>query len=86
MPSNRGNRKWIEYHDQHALHEIILYHEIGTYKLQIAQSTFTDTGDGRIEPQGLFSIISLKSVWGTLGLEVEEFGQHTIVDTCFRRF
>jgi len=71
--------------DQHALHEIILYHEIER-NLQASKSLsqrLLIPEMIELSPKDFFSIISLKEYLGTLGLEVEEFGQHTIVIRAF---
>ncbi len=71
--------------DQHALHEIILYHEIER-SLQASKSLsqrLLIPEMIELSPKDFFSIISLKEYLGTLGLEVEEFGQHTIVIRAF---
>ncbi|OHB40498.1 MAG: hypothetical protein A2069_00710 [Planctomycetes bacterium GWB2_41_19] len=71
--------------DQHALHEIILYHEIER-NLQSSKSLsqrLLIPEMVELSPKDFFSIISLKEYLGTLGLEVEEFGQHTIVIRAF---
>ena len=71
--------------DQHALHEIILYHEIER-SLQASKSLsqrLLIPEMVELSPKDFFSIISLKEYLGTLGLEVEEFGQHTIVVRAF---
>jgi len=71
--------------DQHALHEIILYHEIER-SLQASRSLsqrLLIPEMVELSPKDFFSIISLKEYLGTLGLEVEEFGQHTIVVRAF---
>jgi len=71
--------------DQHALHEIILYHEIER-NLQASKSLsqrLLIPEMVELSPKDFFSIISLKEYLGTLGLEVEEFGQHTIVIRAF---
>src|SRR3989339_2050828 len=71
--------------DQHALHEIILYHEIER-NLQASKSLsqrLLIPEMIELSPKDFFSIISLKEYLGTLGLDVEEFGQHTIVVRAF---
>ncbi|HHT9116938.1 MAG: DNA mismatch repair endonuclease MutL [Planctomycetes bacterium] len=71
--------------DQHALHEIILYHEIER-NLQASKSLsqrLLIPEMVELSPKDFFSIISLKEYLETLGLEVEEFGQHTIVIRAF---
>jgi len=71
--------------DQHALHEIILYHEIER-NLQSSKSLsqrLLIPEMVELSPKDFFSIISLKEYLGTLGLEVEEFGQHTLVIRAF---
>ncbi len=71
--------------DQHALHEIILYHKIErdmraskslSQRLLIPELV-------ELSPKDFFSIISLKDYLGELGVEVEEFGQHTMVIRAF---
>jgi len=71
--------------DQHALHEIILYHEIER-NLQASKSLsqrLLIPEMIELSPKDFFSIISLKEYLETLGLEVEEFGQHTLVIRAF---
>ena len=67
------------------MHEIILYHEIER-SLQASKSLsqrLLIPEMVELSPKDFFSIISLKEYLGTLGLEVEEFGQHTIVVRAF---
>ncbi len=71
--------------DQHALHEIILYHEIER-SLQDSRSLsqrLLIPEMVELSPKDFFSIISLKEHLVSLGLEVEEFGQRTIVVRAF---
>jgi len=71
--------------DQHALHEIILYHEIErsisaskslSQRLLIPELV-------ELSPKDFYNIISLKDYLEKLGIEIEEFGQHTIVIRAF---
>ncbi len=71
--------------DQHALHEIILYHEIErsisaskslSQRLLIPELVELSLKD-------FYNIISLKDYLEKLGIEIEEFGQHTIVIRAF---
>lgn len=71
--------------DQHALHEIILYHEIEknmeiskplSQRLLIPELL-------ELSPKDFFTINSLKEHLGTLGIEIEEFGHCTIVIRAF---
>lgn len=71
--------------DQHALHEIILYHEIErdihaskTVRQRLLIPELIELG-----PKDFFNIISLKDYLGELGVEIEEFGQCTIVIRSF---
>jgi DNA mismatch repair protein MutL len=66
--------------DQHALHEIVLYHKIleqikstrlATQKLLIPELI-------ELSPRDYVTIINLKEELNTLGLEIEEFGKSTI--------
>ncbi|MDO8142175.1 MAG: DNA mismatch repair endonuclease MutL, partial [Candidatus Brocadiales bacterium] len=63
--------------DQHALHEIILYHEIerSLHASKSLSQRLLIPEMVELSPKDFFSIISLKEYLGTLGLEVEEFGQ-----------
>ncbi len=71
--------------DQHALHEIILYHEIErsisaskslSQRLLIPELV-------ELSPKDFYNIISLKDYLEKLGIEIEEFGQHTVVIRAF---
>lgn len=71
--------------DQHALHEIILYHEIernlnasGSISQRLLIPELIE-----LSPKDFFSIIGLKESLGAVGIEVEEFGQNTIVVRAF---
>lgn len=71
--------------DQHALHEIILYHEIER-NLQGAQSAsqrLLIPEMIELSPKDFFSVTSIKQYLGDLGVEIEEFGQRTIVIRSF---
>lgn len=71
--------------DQHALHEIILYHEIerGMRVSKSPSQRLLIPELVELGPKDFFSIISLKECLGALGVEVEEFGQYTIVIRAF---
>ena len=66
--------------DQHALHEIILYHEIWEHikmsKLAIQKLLIPELIE--LTPRDFVAIMSLKNEFDTLGLEIEEFGKSTI--------
>ena len=71
--------------DQHALHEIILYHEIEKHvhssKLPSQRLLIPELVD--LSPKDFFSIIDLKEHLGGVGIEIEEFGHNTIVIRSF---
>lgn len=71
--------------DQHALHEIILYHEIerNMHKSQTVSQRLLIPEMIELSPRDFFSITSLKNYLGELGIEIEEFGQRTIVIRAF---
>jgi len=71
--------------DQHALHEIILYHEIerGLCTSKPLSQRLLIPELVELSPKDFFSIIRLKEYLGEMGIEVEEFGQHTIVVRAF---
>ncbi len=67
--------------DQHALHEIILYHEI---KQRITQSKLISQQLLipeliELSPKDFFSMLNLKEGLERLGMAIEEFGQNTII-------
>lgn len=66
--------------DQHALHEIVLYHEIWkqikTSRLAIQKLLIPEIIE--LSPRDYVTIIGLKKELDTLGLEIEEFGKSTI--------
>ena len=66
--------------DQHALHEIILFHEIWSYikssKLAIQKLLIPELIE--LTPSDFVTIMNLKNEFCTLGLEVEEFGKSTV--------
>ncbi|ODS31894.1 MAG: DNA mismatch repair protein [Candidatus Scalindua rubra] len=66
--------------DQHALHEIVLYHEIWeqikSSKLAVQKLLIPELTE--LTPRDYVTIISLKKELGTLGMEIEEFGKSTI--------
>ncbi len=71
--------------DQHALHEIILYHEIekGLRTSKPLSQRLLIPELVELGPKDYFSIISLKEYLGELGVEIEEFGQRTVVVRAF---
>ncbi|HHT9129630.1 MAG TPA: DNA mismatch repair endonuclease MutL [Candidatus Brocadiaceae bacterium] len=71
--------------DQHALHEIILYHEIersisasNPLSQRLLMPELVE-----LSPKDFHSIISLKDYLEKLGIEIEEFGQRTVVIRAF---
>ncbi len=66
--------------DQHALHEIILYHEIWKQikSSKLVKQNMLIPELIELSPRDYVSIMSLKNELGTLGLEIEEFGKSTI--------
>ncbi|HHT9126041.1 MAG TPA: DNA mismatch repair endonuclease MutL [Candidatus Brocadiia bacterium] len=67
--------------DQHALHEIILYHEI---KQRITQSKLVSQQLLipeliELSPKDFFTMLNLKDGLERLGMAVEEFGQNTVI-------
>ncbi len=100
MPEGNKPRRYFQVHnayiveetsdglniiDQHALHEIILYHEIEknvhASKLPSQRLLIPELVD--LSPKDFFSIIDLKEHLGALGIEIEEFGHNTIVIRSF---
>lgn len=71
--------------DQHALHEIILYHEIerGMLTSKPLSQRLLIPELVELGPKDYFSILSLKGYLGELGVEIEEFGQRTVVVRAF---
>ena len=71
--------------DQHALHEIILYHEIekGINDSKSLSQRLLIPELVELSPKDFFNVLSLKEYLGVLGIEIEEFGQHTIVIRAF---
>ena len=66
--------------DQHALHEIILYHEmweqIKSSKLAIQKLLIPELIE--LTPYDFVTIMNLRNEFDTLGIEIEEFGKSTI--------
>ncbi len=66
--------------DQHALHEIILFHEIWNHikssKLAIQKLLIPELIE--LTPSDFVTIVNLKNEFYTLGLEIEEFGKSTV--------
>ncbi|TVM04169.1 MAG: DNA mismatch repair protein MutL [Candidatus Brocadia sp. WS118] len=71
--------------DQHALHEIILYHEIerNLHSSQSLSQRLLIPEMIELSPKDFFSITSIKKYLEELGVEIEEFGQRTIVIRAF---
>lgn len=71
--------------DQHALHEIILYHEIESsiHTSRSLSQRLLIPELVELNPKDFFSVISLKEYLTSVGVEAEEFGQHTIVIRSF---
>jgi DNA mismatch repair protein MutL len=66
--------------DQHALHEIVLYHEIWeqikSSKLAIQKLLIPELIE--LTPCDFVTIMDLRNEFDTLGIEIEEFGKSTI--------
>jgi len=66
--------------DQHALHEIILYHEIWEHikssKLAIQKLLIPELIE--LTPSDFVTIMELRNEFDSLGIEIEEFGKSTI--------
>ncbi len=66
--------------DQHALHEIILFHEIWEHikssKLAIQKLLIPELIE--LTPRDFITIMNLRDEFDSLGLEIEEFGKSTI--------
>ena len=71
--------------DQHALHEIILYHEIerSLQKAEKLSQRLLIPELVELGPKDFFCVISLKEYLELLGIELEEFGHQTIVIRSF---
>ena len=71
--------------DQHALHEIILYHEIerGMHDSKSPSQRLLIPELVELSPKDFFNVIGLKESLESLGIEVEEFGQQTVVIRTF---
>ena len=100
MPEGNKPRRYFQVHnayiveetsdglniiDQHALHEIVLYHEIeknvNASKLPSQRLLIPELVD--LSPKDFFSIIDLTDHLGALGIEIEEFGHNTVVIRSF---
>jgi DNA mismatch repair protein MutL len=66
--------------DQHALHEIVLYHEIWEQikSSKLLKQNLLIPELIELTPRDYVTIMSLKNELDTLGLEIEEFGKSTI--------
>lgn len=71
--------------DQHALHEIILYHEIerNMRESQSLSQRLLIPEMIELSLKDFFSIVSIKKYLEELGVEIDEFGQSTIVIRTF---
>jgi len=71
--------------DQHALHEIILYHEI-LNRMRASQSLaqrLLIPELVELSPKDFFSVMNLKKNLEEVGVEIEEFGNNTIMIRSF---
>lgn len=71
--------------DQHALHEIILYHEIGrsvSASMPVRQHLLIPELV-ELGPKDFFTVVNLKGYLKSVGIEAEEFGQNTIIIRTF---
>ncbi|MCR4288856.1 MAG: DNA mismatch repair endonuclease MutL [Candidatus Scalindua sp.] len=66
--------------DQHALHEVVLYHEIWEHikSSRLAIQKLLIPALIELAPRDFVTIMSLREEFDTLGLEIEEFGKSTI--------
>ncbi|HJO56319.1 MAG TPA: DNA mismatch repair endonuclease MutL, partial [Candidatus Scalindua sp.] len=66
--------------DQHALHEVVLYHEIMEHikSSRLAIQKLLIPALIELAPRDFVTIMSLKEEFATLGMEIEEFGKSTI--------
>ena len=66
--------------DQHALHEVVLYHEIWEHikSSRLAIQKLLIPALIELAPRDFVTIMSLREKFATLGLEIEEFGKSTI--------
>ena len=66
--------------DQHALHEVVLYHEIWEHikSSRLAIQKLLIPALIELAPRDFVTIMSLREKFDTLGLEIEEFGKSTI--------
>lgn len=66
--------------DQHALHEIVLYHEIWEQikSSKLLKQNLLIPELIELTPRDYVTIMSLKDELGALGLEIEEFGKSTV--------
>jgi DNA mismatch repair protein MutL len=66
--------------DQHALHEVVLYHEIMEHikSSRLAIQKLLIPALIELTPRDFVTIMSLREKFDTLGVEIEEFGKSTI--------
>ncbi|MDR4509262.1 MAG: DNA mismatch repair endonuclease MutL [Candidatus Brocadiaceae bacterium] len=71
--------------DQHALHEIILYHEIerNMHTSKTLRQRLLIPELIELSPKDYFNVLSLREYLGVLGIEIEEFGKHTLTIRSF---
>ncbi len=66
--------------DQHALHEVVLYHEIWEHikSSRLAIQKLLIPALIELAPRDFVTIMSIREKFDTLGIEIEEFGKSTI--------
>ncbi len=66
--------------DQHALHEVVLYHEIWEHikSSRLAIQKLLIPALIELTPRDFVTIMSIREKFDTLGIEIEEFGKSTI--------
>lgn len=66
--------------DQHALHEVVLYHEMWEHikSSRLAIQKLLIPALIELTPRDFVTIMSLREKFDTLGIEIEEFGKSTI--------
>ncbi|MCF6147947.1 MAG: DNA mismatch repair endonuclease MutL [Candidatus Kuenenia sp.] len=71
--------------DQHALHEIILYHEIlkGLQSSQSPRQRLLIPELVELNPKDFFFVLSIRAQLEDVGIEIEEFGSNTVMIRSF---
>ncbi|MBM4054468.1 MAG: DNA mismatch repair endonuclease MutL [Planctomycetes bacterium] len=71
--------------DQHALHEIILYHEIqkGMQSSQSPRQRLLIPELVELNPKDFFFVLSIREQLNDIGMEIEEFGSNTVMIRSF---